>query len=435
MQLRGYNLSLFLAAGLLYHTWSLLESRSAKHTVLVCLYAFGLLYTMPSNVYFLIALGVLAMWKGVIPVRRSPSDGSGEGSGGSARGRMPLRPAWQVLLALGLGALLAALAYIPVMDGLLHNRFVTARPPDRGFILTERLPQILNHLLNYRHLLLLAVLPGLYKALRDASRRLRGSDRVIPLLAVFFLPFVLSFIRNDYAFQRTFVHLAPVFALILAAGCWWTVQSWRGSPFVRRWLTPILCLYALGSLVFAHVTVQDRLRSNLSRNIREQNILANYYQSTRFRPLETSRIVARVHSDRPGPVILADELDRVAWSFYLQKFGTTCYALVRLQAEPHQQQGTEYTHIGLFQKSRGRYEDLSFFQSSLDLPRLRDGDRLTPVLTVARSFERAGRTYLITAFADKNRNLLKEEHPGLKVEPLETSRGSADAFVLTEAGI
>jgi hypothetical protein len=243
-QLRGYNLSMFFVAGLVFHCGWDLRDRSLAHLIMTAVYTFGLLYTVPSNVYFLITLSVLLLWQVIRHAR-------------ARRGAVVRCPAFWLLAAIGLGTLLAFLAYTPVLESVTGNRFVTNRPPDRGFILLRRLPQVLNHLMSYRYLLLLIVLPDLYGALRHRSLGERG--RALPLLILLLLPFALSFLRNDYAFQRTFIHLAPVFALLLAAGISLAVEARGRSSFASKWLPFIAGLYALSTLPLAHIHIQKKL--------------------------------------------------------------------------------------------------------------------------------------------------------------------------------
>ena len=66
-----------------------------------------------------------------------------------------------LLSALAVGGLAAFLAYLPVLDQVLHNRFVTDTPANRWFVLANRLPEVLHHFLSGRYLLLLLILPGL----------------------------------------------------------------------------------------------------------------------------------------------------------------------------------------------------------------------------------------------------------------------------------
>ncbi len=410
MQLRGYALSMFLAAGLIYHTCALRRSRSGIHTILIAIFSFALLYTIPSNVYFLIALCTVPLWHAVRKRDR--------------------RWGRRMLIAMAVGAGLAFLAYLPVLDGLLHNRFVTARPADRFFILSERLPAVSMHLLSFRYALLPTTLIGLWFALRDRKRTLAGSELAAPLLALYAIPFCLSSLRNDAAFERTFILLAPVTALIFAGTASWTIASLRQTRFTRSWLGPILGLYALVSLPFTHGYVQHRLDGALVHGVREQNILVNYYQSGAFRPRQTAARLAAAHAEHPGTVILVDDLDRVSWSAYLGNCGIPCYALVSVTPQAG---GSDMSprYSAVFQESPGTDEDLRFFRMTMELAARDPEDNLTPVLYMVRRHRATDRYYLVTAFEKKNLALLRRWHADLKVDPLTGAGGAGAVLLLT----
>jgi hypothetical protein len=409
MQLRGYALSMFFVAGLIYHGWCRTGQGARRHLVVTALYSFGLVYTMPSNLYFLLGLSLAALWRTATGRPRAAATG-------------PWRPAGLWLpAAVAAGVLLALAAYAPILDQVLHNRFAEARPPGRAFVLAERLPAVLHHLLSYRYLLLLLVAPGLYRAARNRS--LPGSRETLTLLALLLLPFVFSFLRYGVPFERTFVHLAPVFALVLAGGAALAVEGRRARPLAAA-LPAVLAVYALATLVVADHLVQRRLEENLANSVRDQNILANYYQSrSTYRPLDLSRTLARELSGRPGRVLMASELDRVAFTSYLQKLDIPSYTLIRMWEDPKESSGGPYTHAGIFQKASGQSRDLQFLQSWFTMSRPEPGDRLTPVLLHVEAYDPAPRYYLVTGFAGLAERVLRRRQPEIDVERLNPPGG------------
>jgi len=412
MQLRGYGLSMFFAAALAYHAWSAEERRSWRNLALVSVTAFGILYVIPSNAYFAFALGVLLTWRALWPVDESEKGRS-----------FWLRRGTWVVAALSSGALLALLAYSPVLRDLFNNRFVEASPDDRMFILARRLPQVALNLVSFRYLVIPIALGGFFFALRKRDHRLPGSERAAPLIGLLLFPFLFSFFRNDEAFQRTFIFLAPLFSLALGAGVAWCLQNSVGRVRVRDLLTGVVAVYAFGTLAFAHITVQGRLQENLRSGIREQTILANYYQLGGFHPSRVAMELAMVHEDRPGPVLLVDGLDPVSLTYYLMKEDLNSTSILSLRPAG---QGESGTHIGLFQKSQGRGEELTFFRSEIHLEdELQGGDQLTPSLVVAKAYEPSDLYYVVTAFYEKNRDLFRTLYPSLGMETVFELEGFA----------
>lgn len=403
MQLRGYNLSQFFAAGLVHHVWSAEERSSRRHLGATTLMAFGLLYTVPSNAYFLLAVALSIGYRLVRPRDASRTAGA-----------FLRRPGAGVLAAVAAGAALAFLAYLPVLHTLLDNRFVDVGPGERTFVLTRRLPQVVLHLVSYRYALIAVALAGFFLAWRRRGD-LRGSGRAANLLALLVLPFLFSFLRNDAPFERTFLVLAPVLALTLAASTLWFVETVTASRRWRSALVAAAAVYALATLAFAVDHVQRRLEDNLEKGIREQNLLASFYQHHGFRPSLVAARLTEAEGRVSAPILLVDELDRVSLSLYLQARGLACTSLVRLSPRA---EGGEATHIGLFEKSHGRGEDPEYFRAGLSLPETRENDRLTPVLTVAETYEPAPRYYVVTAFGEKNRAILETFHPGYRLEEI-----------------
>ncbi|MEZ4652996.1 MAG: hypothetical protein R3E12_05135 [Candidatus Eisenbacteria bacterium] len=70
MQLRGYGLSMFFVAGLLFHCALRRERVSLVSALVTAVFSFALLYTVPSNVYFLFVLGLALVVREVGTLRR-----------------------------------------------------------------------------------------------------------------------------------------------------------------------------------------------------------------------------------------------------------------------------------------------------------------------------------------------------------------------------
>ncbi|MEZ4652997.1 MAG: hypothetical protein R3E12_05140 [Candidatus Eisenbacteria bacterium] len=160
-----------------------------------------------------------------------------------------------------------------------------------------------------------------------------------------------------------------------------------------RWLPLGVAIYCVVTLGYVHQRVEQRLEADLDQNIREQNIFANYYQAPGFRPLDTCRALAAQVAAHPGTVVLANELDRVSWTFYLQKFDIPSYALAQFKED----NTSGATHTGVFQLARGRDGERVFLQWSMRIPEPFDsGDRLTPVMLYLASYDPADVIYVVT---------------------------------------
>jgi hypothetical protein len=410
MQLRGYGLSMFLAAVLVYHTWAAESSETRKHLVLVFFSAFGILYTVPSNAYLVLAVAVLATWS--LFRRRRTSETSGS--------LWAQRESW-ILLALGFGGVAALVAYSPVLADVFNNRFFQASPDSRWFILAQQLPQVAFQLVSFRYLIVPMAAVGFFFAFRRADQGSPSRGRGGCLAGLLLLPFLFSFIRDDEAFQRTFIFLAPVFALALGAGTYWFLHRLVSSASIRPLIASVVAIYAFVTLGFAHLTVQRNLQESLELGTKQQNVLANYYQFRAYRPSRLAEVLAQAHGEHPGPILLVDALDPVSLSYYLLDQGLGSLALLDLRPTTEEERGT---HFGLFQRAQEGVEELTFQGGNIHLVReLQESDWLTPTLAAAESWAPSGRYYLVTAYAQKNRELLRSLYPSLTLETLLESEG------------
>lgn len=393
MQLRGYSLAMLFAAALLYHTWAAEERGSLKHLVLVSVAAFGILYSLPSNLYFVVAVGVLVAWRAVWP----PSE---PGESGTTRRRREL----MVVGALITGVALALLAYVPVATDLLNNRFVQASPADRMFVPFHRLPEVAINLIAFRYLLLPICAAGFILAASKRDGRPSGAEKEPFLIGLLFLPFLFSFLRNGEPFQRTFLFIVPGLSVALGAGTDWLLITVRRQS-IRALLAAAVALYAFGTLGFAYAQVQDRLADALDTGVKEQDLLANYYQFRGFQPSRVASELARVEGERPGSILLVDELDPNSLGYYLLDEDLGSLAILRIGPAARGESGT---HVGLFQETEDHDSGIAYFQSSITLSEpLPEGNLLTPLLVVARSEKPPGIFYIVTAFAEKYQGILR----------------------------
>src|SRR4030095_8226308 len=104
---------------------------------------------------------------------------------------------------------------------------------------------------SFRYALPILVVAGSVCFFRGSQSR-AARRRFICLMALLLIPFLISFLRNELPFDRTFVHLAPIFALLTGAAVAALPGGWL---FLRR--RPVLAqvafyLYCVATLVYGH---------------------------------------------------------------------------------------------------------------------------------------------------------------------------------------
>ncbi|WP_425420595.1 hypothetical protein [Phaeodactylibacter xiamenensis] len=200
LQIRGYGLSALWLMGLLYSTLSFHKKRSREAAFGIIGSAGALMYTVPSNLYFILAIGLF--W-GIFWVRQMLHSG------------LHLRnKAFQIALLTAIGLKLALLAYVPVFGQVFNNPYVTYEP-FKWSNLTYYAPVVLGDFISGRWWLLPFAVLGYALGRRHW---LPQAQSALLLLTVLVLPFLLVYILGNTAPKRIFIPLVPVFALLLSIG-------------------------------------------------------------------------------------------------------------------------------------------------------------------------------------------------------------------------
>lgn len=265
LQIRGYGLSALWLVGLLYSTLSFHEKRSRGAAFGIIGSAGALMYTIPSNLYFILAVGLF--W-GIYWVRNMLHSG------------LHLRnKAFQVALLTAVGLKLALLAYAPVFGQVFNNPYVTYEP-FKWSNLTYYAPVVLGDFMGGRWWLLPFAVLGYALGRRHW---LPQAQSVLLLLTVLVLPFLLVYLLGNAAPKRIFIPLVPVFALLLSIGIAAEVKELPRF----RWQEIIAVLLVAGYGIF-HVfqgwqESSTQMMADIKLGGRSQGLTHQYY-SWHYRP-------------------------------------------------------------------------------------------------------------------------------------------------------
>jgi len=365
LQLRGYNMSMFFVIMVMFHLWKFMENKSTRDGILTAVGAFLLLYTIPSNIYFLFGLGLILLYDLRVEYRSGKKNTSKKGK---KMVRKPLLkyPHLRAVLFISAGAILALLAYIPVIDNVLNNRFAGNEPSDRYYVLVKVFPEVFMYFLSYRYLILIPVLGGLWFVLR------KGGDttvrrRSLYILVLFLIPFVLLFIHNKSPFHRTFILLAPVFAIWITILTSYFIDRLKLKYIAETSVMVLLALYLTGTAVYELRRVDKRLDNNLLKAKKEQDIYYNFYLASNFQPHATAEFL-KASAEESASILLVEEIDRVSLLFYLEKYDLESYSVIWVKKQVNEVRGNTYSHLGMYQKSNGKFQDVSYQQIPANLP-------------------------------------------------------------------
>ena len=405
LQLRGYNMSMFFVAMVIYHCWTFLETRKPSSLILTGIASFLLLYTVPSNVYFLFGLALVTLldwWRNYRADGKVAEDASSKKEKRKKTKSPGLfsYPHIYVLTAIGIGTVACFGAYQPVMDALTDNRFVSKSPGDRYAVLNSVFPKVVAALFSNRWLLLVPVLGSIFfRIIKMKTGPERG--KLGSVLILFLLPFVFLFIHDKAPFQRTFVHLAPVFAILLAGSTAIFLDALNIKESYKKMIVSVLALYCMGNYFYENREVNAHLDKNLQRNKREQNIYHAFFLADNFRPHHAVKEFLTLN-DTNAAILLLDELDRVSYLYYLEKYDLVSYAMIKVQPRNVEAQGRTFSHVGMYQRSNGKGEKVSFQQIPANLSeKNRKYNSYMLLVNIVEQMERGRDLYLFTGFPRK----------------------------------
>lgn len=308
VQVRGYTLSMLLLCFLLFFVWSLEERLSVAMAAGATIVSAMMMYTIPLNLY---PLGAVMTCQGAFLI--SHLIGRGSSAGVSDRA---WRTPFVIILSCATGIVIAALLYLPLYSGMWQSRYLRPYTDFNAGVLLVMMPEVMRHFLSGRWALLLAVPFGIAAATRQARKG--GGPALLKkyllLCALLLLPFLFSFLRRDRVFERIFVNLAPVAALLLALNCHLAL----GYILKARKAISLIAMagiWAYCATQFAtEVARKDRFlleKTNSSTIERKWDTLYGGYYQAGYRPREivrlTKDLLARHHP--PLPVFLAGGLD------------------------------------------------------------------------------------------------------------------------------
>lgn len=433
-QLRGYNFSMLYAICLLYYTWSYYQSPKLKYFFAIIGCTFLLFYTIPSNAYFILPLGFVwsIHWVYVTyqTIRFQKKRDSKEA--------IDSLKIFRLLFALGIGCLLTFLAFSPIIEQILHNKWVDRVPANRFFVLQEMLPKLTDYFFSGRYLLVPLFLIG---ALFLIKKQPLLGQKWIKLVGIYLLAFIVSFARNDLPFERTFAVLFPVFVLIISIPISALITHLKRQESIQFGVLA-LSLYALFTVHTEFHQIQSTLRNNLSIGKRNFGNYQNFFQSDLYNPNESAKSLSVHYHKDPHPVLLmAHELDMITQGQYLRLYGMESYLFLKykkkkakrqaksISLKPNQQQATIRYTSGDKTKPVRKYLPHTFTKKKYP----RSVRKLAVTLDYVEQHAPSDKYYLINSY---DHRFLKVVKPYLEktfhVEKLSKGVKSYNVYLLTK---
>jgi len=298
LQLRGYITSALFLVMLVFYSMKYVKSNDSYSKTLIVLCSFLLLYTLPSNLYFLVSIWVLNLYFWIYYKRKDLTLS---------------KKHFNVLVCIGIGSVLALLFYLPIIDQVVNNKY-SSRSVKGVFQVVYTLKSILIGFLSKRYFLLFLVIPGVYLFLKEFNKK----NLFWYLIFILFLPFLFSFLHQKNAFQRVFIPLAPIFSIVMALSISYLLSKVPNSK-IRNAILLILSVYCVSVFVKEIKNNYHTISKNMIDNeILIQNSYQNYYLGSFFKQDNVAKLLNAEYNN--APVFIFNHIDTPSTELYLRKY-------------------------------------------------------------------------------------------------------------------
>ncbi|MGC9038121.1 MAG: glycosyltransferase family 39 protein [Roseiflexus sp.] len=317
VQVRGYGLSIMLLCVILYHSMRFYETHAWKHGIMVVVSVALILYTIPSNVYFVFSM--MLHWFISIIVSFTKTK--------SKKISYALHYPGTILIGLSaMGCAIATLCYMPVLSDVMNNEYVQTSSFLNIQTLLTLMPRVFKHFLSGRWILLILALFGVTLLVHDIRRSRDArllANKLLLMLTLLIAPFVLSSVRGDFPYDRTFIPLVIPFSVFFGVMLARTFRSMSGYVLIFAVMVAIISSWLALAETIAE---RDRiLQSNLNTGNFSQNNLANFYQQY-FMPSKLAKEFMAQY-DEESIIVIGSWLDEFAVSHYVsywaERYGKT----------------------------------------------------------------------------------------------------------------
>ena len=368
MQLRGYTFSATLLAMSTYHLLSFQQSAKWPHLLTSVLTVSALLYTIPSNVFFVLSLGLIFFIYWFSEGRKTSREAQKKKASISLVETWIKNRYFAILCAIGLSALIAYLLYLPILEDIMSERHLQ-QVKGKSFYaynVQDLLPKVLYYLTSFRFLFAITTVIGLlalYRLTKRLGWKARSVYHAVFIFLLFMLPFVISLVRGDKTPQRSFVPLAMPFAILSALSIY---SAFREVKFARRYplaLFGIVGAYCLLSFQWSVDNKNKVLHKAILDGDKLNTMMYNFYQSEDYGMEYLDPLIEDVK--KTGlPIVMAREIDRVSEGEYLLKHDLNYYSTVwSKQVGAKNEQGYQYAVLLEISQGKGKrpgYQQITF---------------------------------------------------------------------------
>lgn len=281
-QLRGYNFSVFMYIVLIHILFKKENEFTLKYKFLFTVTIALLMYTVPSNIYILIATVVAyTLYQLVYNVNKTHLN----------KMIMLLIVKFQWIMY---GFMISLLFYIPMIDKVFKNEYVSYH-----YFHFNRLWEILvptmKYFLSYRYELIILIVISIFLLYKKKQKL---SPYFIFFFISLFTPFLIIFITGNNVPDRILLPFAVPFAICIALLIAPLVEILLKIRRNLRISILIVCFALfISHILYSIKDMQAHALHDIIQNKRTQNLNYNYYQAY-FHPLHETKNIALKYDNR-----------------------------------------------------------------------------------------------------------------------------------------
>ncbi len=324
LQLRGYNMSSLFLVMLIFYSWKYIESYNRKLLFGILILTVLLLYTIPSNLYFVITFWILTLGY-QFKIQKSVKNS----------------PYLKVLVAISIGVVVSIILYLPILEDVIFNKY-SQRKPEEIFQIVFSFWHVSIAFISKRYFLFLLIIPGFFfyfKKNQYANKRY-----LLGLIFIIIFPFALAFLHQKAPFQRVFSPLTPVFCIIITVLIYQCLDVLFKTLLKKQIAQILISIYCVTVFVYEmnenNIIVSESLTD---KNIMTQNIYNNYYLGNFFKQDSTMRYLNSVYKN--FPVIVYNQNDLPSTNLYLKKYNIQFESLNSIEEVKSKIEQNEYVYV------------------------------------------------------------------------------------------
>jgi len=434
MQLRGYTMGMAFMAIVIYSLWSFERKKHWSYALLTIFSVFGLLYAIPSNIYFVLAVGLAYFIKWIAKGRTESQQSTSK----SFVDHWIKQGDFYIMVLIGIGAGLAFLAYLPILDDLLNERHLQQLKGQSfyGHTLKKVIPFVLHYILSYRFLLLIPFTAVLVTVFKNARKKEWTEEdlRIIFLLLIVVISFAISLIRGDKPHQRTFTPLTIVFSILLGVSSYYYLNRIKLLKGKNLLSYSLVFVYCIASFVFCQSLIQSHLHRSIISGKKVYNMFYNFYQSEEY-GMHNLDILIENAKQTGYPIIMAKEIDRVAEGEYLLKNNLNYYSTVwAKRAGANNEVGYEYQVF--MEISQGKGKNAGYNKIAFPPTISKEDGMFVPMFSFLYQNElidnKNPACYVITFSPRWLEGVLKNSMPNLKYKRLNAKQNYHNIYLITK---